>query len=67
VLPGKTGKTVEEQALVVRPGLNVLFTTGYSRNATVHRGRPDPASNLIAEPFTFEQLATRVRELLDRS
>ena len=33
VLPGKSGKIVAEQALALRPGLKVLFTTGYSRNA----------------------------------
>ncbi len=66
VLPGKSGKVIAEQALALRPGLKVLFTTGYSRNAIVHHGRLDPGVHLIAKPFTFEQLATRVRELLDR-
>ena len=66
VLPGKSGKIVAEQALALRPGLKVLFTTGYSRNAIVHHGRLDPGVHLIAKPFTFEQLATRVRDLLDR-
>ncbi len=66
VLPGKSGKIIAEQALALRPGLKVLFTTGYSRNAIVHHGRLDPGVHLIAKPFTFEQLATRVRELLDR-
>ena len=66
MLPGKSGKVIAEQALALRPGLKVLFTTGYSRNAIVHHGRLDPGVHLIAKPFTFEQLATRVRELLDR-
>ncbi len=66
VLPGKSGKVIAEQALALGPSLKVLFTTGYSRNAIVHHGRLDPGVHLIAKPFTFEQLATRVRELLDR-
>ena len=66
VLPGMSGKFVVEQALALRPGLKVLFTTGYPRNAIVHHGRLDPGVHLIVKPFTFEQLATRVRELLDR-
>ncbi len=67
VLPGRSGKLVAEQALALRPGLKVLFTTGYSRNAIVHHGRLDPGVHLIAKPFTFAQLASRVRDLLDRT
>lgn len=66
VLPGKTGRVLADMALHLRPGLGVLFTTGYSRNAIVHQGRLDAGVQLISKPFTFEQLATRVRDLLDR-
>ena len=55
-----------DAAAELRPGLKVLFTTGYSRNAIVHHGRLDAGVQLISKPFTFEQLATRVRDLLDR-
>jgi len=51
--------------MVVRPELKVLFTTGYSRNAIVHQGRLDPGVNLITKPFTFDQLAKRLRDVLD--
>jgi CheY-like chemotaxis protein len=67
VLPGKTGKVLADAAAELRPGLKVLFTTGYSRNAIVHQGRLDAGVNLITKPFTFEQLAARVRDLLDRN
>jgi len=66
VLPGKSGRVIADQAQVLRPGLKVLFTTGYSRNAIVHHGRLDAGVQLISKPFTFEQLATRVRDVLDR-
>ena len=65
VLPGKSGRFIADQAAAIRPGLKVLFTTGYSRNAIVHHGRLDPGVHLISKPFTFEELATRVRDLLD--
>jgi PAS domain S-box-containing protein len=65
VLPGKSGRQLAEAAQVVRPGLRVLFTTGYSRNAIVHHGRLDPGVHLLSKPFTFEQLAARVRDVLD--
>ena len=38
-----------------RPGLKVLFTTGYTRNAIVHHGRLDPDVQMIGKPFTFER------------
>jgi CheY-like chemotaxis protein len=39
VLPGRTGRVLAEESTIARPGLKVLFTTGYSRNAIVHHGR----------------------------
>jgi signal transduction histidine kinase/DNA-binding response OmpR family regulator len=65
VLPGKTGRVLADEAQAIRPGLKVLFTTGYSRNAIVHQGRLDPGVQLITKPFTFEQLAARIRDVLD--
>jgi CheY-like chemotaxis protein len=67
VLPGRTGKQIADEALALRPALKVLFTTGYSRNAIVHHGRLDAGVQLISKPFTFEQLAVRVRDVLDQS
>ena len=65
VLPGKSGRVLVDEAMLVRPGLKVLFTTGYSRNAIVHQGRLDAGVNLITKPFTFDQLAKRLRDVLD--
>ena len=65
VLPGENGRSLADRALIIRPGLRVLFTTGYSRNAIVHQGRLDPHVHLIGKPFTFEQLAAKVRDALD--
>lgn len=65
VLPGSNGRALADEALRIRPGLRILFTTGYSRNAIVHHGRLDAGVDLITKPFTFEQLATRIRAVLD--
>jgi PAS domain S-box-containing protein len=66
VLPGgMTGAVLAEEARKVRPELKVLFTTGYARNAIVHHGRLDPGVELITKPFSFADLAARVRDLLD--
>ena len=66
VLPGRSGRVLADEAARLRPGLKVLYTTGYSRNAIVHHGRLDPGVQLITKPFTFEQLAGRVRDVLDQ-
>ena len=67
VLPGRTGRILADEAAIARPGLKVLFTTGYSRNAIVHHGRLDPGVRLLQKPFTFDQLASRIRQALDES
>jgi PAS domain S-box-containing protein len=67
VLPGgMTGAQVAAQARGLRPGLKVLFTTGYARNAIVHQGRLDAGVHLLTKPFNFDELAIKVRDVLDR-
>jgi PAS domain S-box-containing protein len=66
VLPGgMTGAQVAAQARELRPGLKVLFTTGYARNAIFHHGRLDKGVRLITKPFSFTDLAGKVRDVLD--
>jgi len=66
VLPGgMTGAQVAAQGRELRPDLKVLFTTGYARNAIFHHGRLDKGVQLITKPFTFADLAAKVRDLLD--
>jgi DNA-binding response OmpR family regulator len=62
---GINGRQLSDEALRRWPGLKVLFTTGYTRNAIVHHGRLDPGIHLIGKPFSFQQLAVRVRSRLD--
>ena len=67
VLPGAmSGADLAAAARALRPGLKVLYTTGYARDAIVHEGRLDAGIELIAKPFAFAELAVRVRALLDR-
>ncbi|MCR5875526.1 PAS domain S-box protein [Phenylobacterium sp. J426] len=66
ILPsGMTGAEVAKAAREIQPGLPVLFTTGYARSAIVHHGRLDPGVELITKPFTFADLAARIRDSLD--
>jgi len=66
VLPGgMTGADLAREALALRPTLKVLFTTGYARDAIVHQGRLDEGVDLITKPFTYTDLAAKLREALD--
>lgn len=66
VLPGgMTGRDLADAARARKPGLKVLFTSGYAHDAIVHNGRLDRDARLISKPFTFADLAARVREALD--
>ncbi|WBO22044.1 PAS domain-containing protein [Sphingomonas abietis] len=66
ILPGgMTGSDLAAQARGRRPDLRVLFTSGYARDAIVHHGRLDPGVELLPKPFAFEELAMRVRRMLD--
>ena len=67
VLPGgMTGAQVAARASARRPAIKILFTTGYARNAIIHQGRLDKGVELITKPFSFADLAARVRDILDR-
>ncbi len=67
VMPEVNGRTLAEQALKIRPGLKILFTTGYAPNAVIHNATLEPGEDLISKPFSIEQLARKVREILDRA
>jgi signal transduction histidine kinase len=63
---GMNGRQLADAAVLRKPGLKVLFTTGYARNAIVHQGRLDPGVELISKPFSSVDLAHRLRALLDK-
>jgi CheY-like chemotaxis protein len=64
---GMNGKALADEARRRCPGLQVLFTTGYTSNAIVHHGRLDPEVHLIGKPFSYTELAARVHHLLDQA
>lgn len=65
VMPEMNGRELSERALTLRPALKVLFTTGYTRNAVVHNGVLDPGTAFLQKPFTVDQLALKIRTVLD--
>ncbi|MBP8232499.1 MAG: response regulator [Rhizorhabdus sp.] len=65
VMPNMSGQELASRAQAIRPGLKVLYTSGYTRNAIVHNGRLDAGVEMIAKPFTYQALSARIREILD--
>jgi PAS domain S-box-containing protein len=66
VMPGINGREMGRRAQQIRPGIKILYMTGYSRNAVVHQGRLDEGVELLEKPISQAKLALRVREMLDR-
>ena len=66
VMPEVNGRELAEAVHERRPDLPVLFTTGYTRNAIVHNGLVDADVQLLAKPYTLEQLALKVRQAMVR-
>jgi two-component system NtrC family sensor kinase len=65
VLPGKNGRELATEIEKRRPGIKVIFMTGYSRNAIVHHGRLDRGTELITKPLIEGVLARKIRQVLD--
>jgi CheY-like chemotaxis protein len=65
VLPGgKTGADLAREARKLQPGLKVLFTTGYARSALDRNKESDKSFELLLKPFSVDELATKIREML---
>ncbi len=63
-LPGMNGRQLAEIGRQFRPGLKVLFITGYAEHAAVRGGFLDPGMQMITKPFTFDLLTAKVREMI---
>ena len=64
VMPGLGGQALAARLVGLRPGLRVLFITGYAVEAVGHQGRLPTGHALLEKPFTADQLARKVREAL---
>jgi PAS domain S-box-containing protein len=60
---GMNGRQVADAARTLRPGLKVLFITGYAENAAVGNGHLEPGMELLTKPFTIEALTLKVAEM----
>ncbi|MDQ2763258.1 MAG: PAS domain-containing protein [Pseudomonadota bacterium] len=63
---GMNGRQVADAARSLRPGLKVLFITGYAENAAVGNGHMEPGMELLTKPFALADLSRKVRDMLVR-
>jgi CheY-like chemotaxis protein len=63
---GMDGRALAERVRAIRASIQILMTTAYAAGALVHEGRLDAEIELLNKPFSYSELATRIRELLDR-
>jgi signal transduction histidine kinase/ActR/RegA family two-component response regulator len=67
VMPGDNGRKLAKEARRRRPGLQILFMSGYTPEAITSNHGIDPGMQLLSKPFTLEQAARKIREALDRA
>ena len=66
VMPGGlNGRELANRVRVLKPGLKVLYTSGYSEDAIIHHGRLDAGVHLLNKPYRKRDLALKVRQVLD--
>ncbi|MEG3167226.1 PAS domain-containing protein [Sphingomonas sp. LB3N6] len=61
---GLNGRQVADAARSLRPGLKILFITGYAENAAVGNGHLEPGMELLTKPFTMAALGSKVADML---
>src|SRR5262249_13301131 len=65
IMPGMNGREVYEHLVRRRPRLKVLYMSGYTQSAIVHRGVLEPGTAFVQKPFTIPTFLDSVREVLD--
>jgi CheY-like chemotaxis protein len=63
---GMNGRQLADAARELRPGLKVLFITGYAENAVIGNGHLDPGMEVMTKPFSTTALGNRIRDLIDQ-
>jgi PAS domain S-box-containing protein len=65
-LPGLNGRQLADAARVTRPGLKVLFMTGYAHNAAIGQGAAlEPGMEIMTKPFALDDLAKKIRDMIE--
>jgi CheY-like chemotaxis protein len=63
-LPGMNGRQLADQARETRPGLKILFITGYAESVAISDGFLQPGMEMITKPFDLDHLSRRIRAMV---
>jgi CheY-like chemotaxis protein len=66
IMPGKNGREVYNEISQIRPGIKVLFTSGYTRDTILDKGIEDKKFAFLSKPMSPDGLLEKVREVLDK-
>jgi len=64
IMPGLNGRQLADEVSKIKPGLKVLFTSGYTENAIIHHGRLDEGVLLLPKPYRKSEMAAMIRKAL---
>ena len=67
VMPGMSGQELADEIKRMHPKIRILFMSGYTSNAIVHRGVLDEGLSLLTKPFTRSGLVQKVHDMLKSS
>ena len=65
VMPGMNGRELAARLATLRPGIRVLYTSGYTEDAILRHGVLDDPGRFLGKPYTPSVLRRRIREALD--
>ncbi len=66
VMPGMSGRELADRLTSMRPGLQVLYLSGYTNDAVIGRGVVESETAFLQKPFGPDDLAAKVRQVLDQ-
>jgi CheY-like chemotaxis protein len=67
IMPEMGGSPLAERIREARPDARILFTSGYTEDATLRQNFMEPGEEFIGKPFTASQLTKKTRDVLDAS
>ena len=66
-MPGINGRELVDHLVAIRPNLKIMYMSGYTDDVIVHSAVLKPGVAFLQKPFSKEELAGKVREVLDTS